>query len=270
MALRVIYEPRGKALEYGPLACTIYRGCVHGCKYCYVPAVLRTTHADFNSGSKPRDEILAKIAHDAHELSGDPRRVFFSFMSDPYQPDEQKFRLTRQALAILSQHNVKAKVLTKGGTRACDDFDQMARDGVEFGTTLTSLDDGPRQLWEPGAAPVADRLDAMRRAFAAGIHVWVSLEPVFDPEQTLAVIREIRGFVNHVKLGKINHVPSVDKTVDWRKFLHDARAELSGVDHYIKLDLLKFDDEPRRNVPVEVVRPVVRRRPMDALWGAPR
>jgi hypothetical protein len=39
--MKIIYEPRGAAREYSPLAANLYRGCIHGCKYCYAPACLR-------------------------------------------------------------------------------------------------------------------------------------------------------------------------------------------------------------------------------------
>jgi len=49
-----VYRPKGKAGEYGETALNIYKGCSHGCQYCYVPAVLYQTPAEFHTDPKPR------------------------------------------------------------------------------------------------------------------------------------------------------------------------------------------------------------------------
>ena len=55
--MNAIYEPRGAAAEYAPLACNLYRGCGHGCKYCYAPACLRMGREEF-ARPAPRPGIL--------------------------------------------------------------------------------------------------------------------------------------------------------------------------------------------------------------------
>lgn len=65
--MSVIYEPRGRAREYAPLACNVYSGCDHGCKYCYAPAVIRKSRQDFLI-SKTRNRFFAQLERDAKKL----------------------------------------------------------------------------------------------------------------------------------------------------------------------------------------------------------
>ena len=54
----IIYEPKGRAREYSPLAANLYRGCGHGCIYCYAPAVTFTAREVFRSHPCPRQDVL--------------------------------------------------------------------------------------------------------------------------------------------------------------------------------------------------------------------
>jgi DNA repair photolyase len=60
-----IYAPRGQAGEYAPLASNPYRGCGHGCAYCYVPNVIKMPRLDFDAGATPRPNFLAELRKDA-------------------------------------------------------------------------------------------------------------------------------------------------------------------------------------------------------------
>ena len=73
--MKAIYEPAGKAREYADLACNLYRGCVHGCKYCFAPAVLHMTADNFHARAQLRPGILEALAKEAPAYRGEPRRV---------------------------------------------------------------------------------------------------------------------------------------------------------------------------------------------------
>ena len=295
--MQAIYEPRGAAREYAPLACNLYRGCVHGCKYCYSPATLRMSREEFHASARPRPGILEALEKDARKLSSQPsllRRgfegqgaapsagsgqvvphVLLCFTSDPYPPSpsesvaptqDQGLRgtsppshydssTTREALQILARYDVPVEVLTKAGTRAARDFDILAgMNGARpndrratFGTTLLFTRDEDRAEWEPRAAPVEDRIEAIREAHRRGIPTWVSIEPIIDPEQALALIETLSDVVDEWRIGKLNHHP-LAATIDWAAWaprLLDA-AQASGRRYMIKDALAAYLPAERR------------------------
>lgn len=118
----------------------------------------------------------------------------------------------------------------------------MKRAKTEFGVTVCFVDDDLRKQWEPSAAPVEDRFKLLEEAHKLGIPTWISLEPVIDPEQALAVIRRAASYVDFWKVGKLNHMKEVADRVDWKKFYSDVvdLLESLGAKYYIKEDLRKF------------------------------
>lgn len=209
----VIYEPKGRALEYSYLAANLYTGCQHGCHYCYARWMAKQYGRDFeNPTAKPN--LLSKLERDARKYAGTDRRVLLCFSCDPYQPLDKTEKATRAALQILKAYNISFQVLTKAGLTATRDFD-LYKTGDAFGTTLTFLDPGQSQEVEPGAALPADRIEAIRQAHSLGIETWVSLEPVLDIEQSLEFIRITHEFFDLFRIGKLNHRSS---DIDWRDF----------------------------------------------------
>jgi len=241
--MNVVYEPKGRAREYSELACNLYRGCTHGCRYCYAPACMRTTGEKWHAKAEPRIDILRLLEKDAQRLQGDPRSILFCFLSDPYQPLERTERLTRQALEIIAKHRLNNQVLTKGcADLIMEDLGLMKAARTQLGITLCFADDYSRRDWEPNASTVDDRLTVLKTAHKAGIFTWVSLEPVINPDQALAVIPMAHPYVNFWKVGKLNHMKEYERTVDWGKFLFDAETLLTkiGARYYIKKDLRSF------------------------------
>lgn len=241
--MNVVYEPRGRAREYSELACNLYIGCTHGCRYCYAPACMRTTGEKWHANAEPRKDILRLLEKDARRLQGDSRSILFCFLSDPYQPLERNERLTRQALEIVAKHRLNNQVLTKGcADLILEDLGLMKTARTQLGITLCFVDDTMRKEWEPNASTVEDRLTVLKTAHKAGIFTWVSLEPVIDPDQALAVIRMAHPYVNFWKVGKLNHMKEYERTVDWGKFLLDVETLLTKFEakYYIKNDLRSF------------------------------
>lgn len=236
--MAAIYEPKGMAREYAPLACNLYKGCTHGCSYCYAPACLRMTPEAFHAGTGLRKGILDELRKDAPKFSCSGHAVLFSFTSDAYQPEEVGD--TRTALQIMRDAACPFQVLTKGGTRAARDFD-LYGSGCAFGTTLLFSEDVDRAAWEPDAASVDDRIIAIAQAHELGIRTWVSVEPVIEPAQAIELIRGLSDIVDEWRVGKLNHHPHA-KTVDWYRFAEDVSdaLETSGRDYMIKDALQKY------------------------------
>lgn len=237
----LIYEPCGKAAEYSPLAMNIYKGCAHGCVYCYAPAATYNQRETFHANVQPRNNFFQELGKDLIKFRGDKRPILLCFTTDPYQPIEETAKLTHYSLKKLIENGNVVKVLTKGGTRAVRDFDIMAIGDCDFGSTLTFLDEARSIEWEPYAASPENRLSALRVAKERGIRTWVSLEPVIDPEAVYEIIQATHEFVDLYKVGKINYHP-LSKTIDWHKFRVTVESLLTSLnkDSYIKDDLKKF------------------------------
>ena len=243
--MNIIYEPKGRAAEYAPLAANLYRGCDHGCLYCYSPAVLRMKRDTFANSTPRNNGTMQKFEKDVIEMErkGDERPVLLSFTCDAYQQLDEQELLTRRALKYLFDHGRNVIILTKGGHRSERDFDLLEanKEHVQYAVTLVFADDEEALEYEPNAAPTSERIEVLKHAHDLGIETWVSLEPVYHPEDSLELIERTKGFVDLYKVGTLNHQPEA-KLIDWHKFAADVVSKLDsiGVDYYIKKDLRKY------------------------------
>lgn len=236
-----IYAPKGQAGEYAPLAANPYRGCGHGCAYCYVPLITKQARPEFDAGAELRDGYLAKLRRDAglYQAAGVTEQVMLSFTSDPYHRGDTA--ATRSTLETLIEHGLGVCTLTKGGTRALRDKDLFRPAHDAFASTLTSLDEAFSAKWERNAALPADRLAALKAFHEAGIFTWVSLEPTLDVESSLAIVQATHGFVDLYKVGRVNYLPMTN-TTDWQDYTVRMVELLNrlGAQHYIKKDLQAY------------------------------
>ena len=239
--MSIIYKPKGKALEYSQLAANLYKGCGHACVYCFAPKATFTDREVFSSKEyiRPRPNVIEQLKKDAVKYQGTDKPVLLSFTTDPYQPANDKFGITREALKILLHHDIPVTILTKGGFAACKDFDLLARHpGNAFSVTLTTDDPQESLKWEPGAWSPVGRIESLYIAHMKGIKTWVSFEPVINPDAVIRLIRRTHSYIDLYKVGKLNYHP-LAKTIDWKQFLFRVEAELDkyGKERYIKKDL---------------------------------
>jgi len=162
-----------------------YRGCEHGCIYCYA----RPTHEwlGFSAGLDFETRILVK--EDAPRLlekalaspSWRPQTIAFSGVTDPYQPAERHLQLTRQCLEVLVAWRNPVAVVTKNAlvTRDRDLFAELARvNAVAIFVSITTLDARLARIMEPRASVPARRLAAITLLAQAGIPVGVMVAPI--------------------------------------------------------------------------------------------
>jgi len=230
----LIYEPKGKAREYSPLALNVYSGgCDHQCRYCYCANIQRGA---WGATSRPRD--LRGLDREAAKAR---RQILLSFMADPYCAAEMQHGKTREALGVLSAARCSVAILTKGGTRCLRDLETFTRcpDGrVKVGATLTFEDNRKSVEWEPGARTFSDRLAALRQLHDAGVRTWASIEPVIEPAESLAVIEASLPYVDAYKVGRWNHDARAN-AIDWPAFGKAAvdMIRAAGKALYVKVDL---------------------------------
>ena len=162
-----------------------YRGCEHGCSYCYA----RPTHEflGFSAGLDFESRILVKenapklLSEAFARPSWTPVPLVMSGVTDPYQPIERKLGLTRRCLEVLDQTGHPVSIVTKGSTveRDIDLLSSLAERGAAHVTiSITTLDRALQRAMEPRASPPEHRLKTIRALMDAGVPVGVGIAPV--------------------------------------------------------------------------------------------
>ncbi|MBI1369195.1 MAG: PA0069 family radical SAM protein [Planctomycetes bacterium] len=162
-----------------------YRGCEHGCIYCYA----RPTHETLglSSGLDFESKLLAKV--DAPSLlrqelgragwKGEP--IMMSGVTDCYQPVEAQLKITRGCLEVMAEARQAVSIITKSRLilRDLDLLTELNRhDAVHVAISVTTLDARLAGALEPRAASPRDRLWTIRRLASAGIPVHVMVAPI--------------------------------------------------------------------------------------------
>lgn len=178
-----------------------YRGCKHGCVYCYA----RYTHTfleldpdkDFSQTVFVKRNLVQALRADLRAGGWQRQHVSIGTATDPYQPAEGRYQLTRGALLALREQLTPAALVTKN-TLALRDAEIMAslHRAARFHLimSITTLDEGLAGELEPDVPGPAQRLRALRELAKAGVPVSVGLAPVLpginDGEAQLAALFE--------------------------------------------------------------------------------
>ena len=162
-----------------------YRGCEHGCIYCYARPYHEylglSAGTDFESRIFVKENAADLLREELSAKSWKPQVIGMSGVTDPYQPVERKFRITRACLEVLREFRNPVAVITKNHlvTRDIDVLAPMAEHGAAgVFLSITTLDDELARTMEPRASRPGLRLDAIRKLRAAGIPVGVMVAPI--------------------------------------------------------------------------------------------
>ncbi len=162
-----------------------YRGCSHSCHYCYARAT--HTYYGFNAGEDFETKILVKtnlldvLRRELARPTWLGERVAIGTATDPYQPCEGRYRLTRRSLEALRDRRNPLSLVTKS-TLILRDLDLLSEladltDVIVF-FTVTTLDPAIWRKVEPGTPPPLQRLRVMQRLVEAGAPCGVFLAPI--------------------------------------------------------------------------------------------
>lgn len=162
-----------------------YRGCEHGCIYCYA----RPTHEylGYSAGLDFETRILVKteapqlLRRELESPRWSPTVVALSGVTDPYQPAERHLRLTRECLAVLTEFRNPVTLVTKNHlvTRDIDLLEELARfDAVSVRISVTTLNPDLHRVMEPRTSSPPRRLDAVELLARQGIPVGILVAPV--------------------------------------------------------------------------------------------
>jgi DNA repair photolyase len=162
-----------------------YRGCTHGCHYCFA----RRYHAQFemNAGDEFASVILVKtniagmLVRELDRPSWKRERVAVGTATDPYQPIEGHYRLTRRCLEIFARGKTPVGLITKGPMVVRDRdvlLDLTRAAGATIYMSVPTVDEDAWRTLEPGTAHPMQRLRAVRELIDAGINVGVLMAPI--------------------------------------------------------------------------------------------
>lgn len=236
--MKPIYEPKGKAKEYGDYAINIYTGCPHRCYYCFAPNVLHTKKEQFHTCIMPRKNIVEEVQKQIEREQITDKLIHLCFTCDPY-PKGHDSTPTREIIKILKDSGNHVQILTKNGIDALRDFDLLDENdwfGITYaGYELGYLEKIPPS--EPNSGTPRERLSVLYIAFKKGINTWISAEPVLNAEDVISLI-DIADYVNLYKVGKLNYYPS---DINWKDFGERVERALktkgrwrSDFNYYIK------------------------------------
>ena len=245
-----------------------YMGCVHRCTFCYVRAFEqradRPSDDRYGTSIRVKTNVAEVLRRELARPSWEREIVAIGAATDPYQPAEGRYKLTRACLEVLGDASNPFRLITRG-PMIVRDIDVLARAAARAGVAVTfSVPTLDREIWqrtEPGTAPPHQRLRALKQLVDAGIETNVGMAPILPgltdrPELLADVVRAAReagatgvwANLLYLKPGTKEHF-LVALERDWPELLPEYER-LYGRRAY----LAKTDSEPVR----ELVRTLTR------------
>jgi DNA repair photolyase len=228
-----------------------YMGCVHRCTYCYVRAYEkradRPSDDRYGTSIRVKTNVAQVLYWELRRRSWKREGVAIGAATDPYQPAEGQYRLTRSCLEVLAGARNPLSLITRGPMiiRDIDVLQEASkRAEVSISVSIPTVDMDVWRKTEPGTAPPHQKLKAVRMLSAAGINVGVGMAPVLPGitdtrEQIEAVVKAARDAgasgvwcnVLHLRSGTREHFLG-HLARDWPELL-PAYREMYRSDAYL-------------------------------------
>lgn len=245
-----------------------YTGCVHRCTFCFVRAFElradRPSDERYGTSIRVKTNVADVLERELGRRSWKRDLVAMGTATDPYQPAEGRYRLTRACLGKLGAARTPIHLITRGPliVRDIDVLSDAARHArVSITVSVPTVDSTLWRRTEPGTAPPAKRLEALRRLVDAGLDVGVGMAPILpglsdDAAGLEAVVRAARdagatgAWANLLYLRPGTREHFLDNLArDWPELLPRYEALYDG-----RAYLPKADAEPVRRMVRELVR----------------
>lgn len=254
---KAIYQPNGKAGEYGEWACNFYNGCSNQCSYCYLQkgrnAKIYTPTPTLQKAFKDEDDAINRFRKEMLRNLDELRKsgLFFSFTTDPLL--SETMGLTAKAVRICMENGVSVRLLTKradfvepffGLLSAKEGYDEgLCKKHIAFGFTLTGHDE-----LEGNSSPNLDRICTMKLLHDRGYRTFVSAEPVIDPKTSLLIIRETLDFCDLYMVGLLSGKKDYGKA-DVRNLVDELQKLPGKPKIYLKDSVVKMLKLDRSTLP---------------------
>lgn len=184
-------------------ALNAYVGCQHNCVYCYAKFMKRFTGHREPWGAFVDVKINAPDLLAREVKKKRKGKVWISGVCDAYQPLEKKYMLTRRCLEILVERGWPVTIQTKSPL-VLRDVEILKRSAdCEVGFTITTADEKVRRIFEPGAPPIAKRVETLAILHSEGIKTFVMVAPMLPNADGL--VDMLKGKVDHALIDKYSY-----------------------------------------------------------------
>ena len=209
-----------------------YVGCGHGCRYCYASFMKR-----FTGHLEPWGEFVDVKVNAPHLLKKQLKRakqgvVALSTVTDPYQPIERKYQLTRKCLEGLLEARFSVNLLTRSPlcVRDIDLFKQFKR--FEAGLSIGTHDEGIRKIFEPRSPSIGSRVGALRSLHRGKIRTYAFIGPMLplDPKPLVAMLE---GVIDEVLIDRMNYpnkVKAIYRKAKLDRYLEESYFRVVGTE----------------------------------------
>jgi len=207
-----------------------YVGCGHGCRYCYASFMKRFTGhlepwGEFVDVKMNAPDVLRKQLKRAR-----PGVVALSTVTDPYQPVEKKYQLTRKCLEALLDAQLSVDLLTRSPLclRDMDLFKRFKRIGVGF--SITTHDERIKRIFEPCSPSILSRVKALRALRREKIGTYAFIGPMLplDPKPLVAMLD---GLIDEVLIDRMNYpnkVKAIYRKAKLDQYLEEDYFQMTG------------------------------------------
>jgi len=204
MIVREIYArtilSKSKVFEY---VINPYIGCQHGCTYCYARFMKRFTGHKEPWGEFVDVKINAPDLLQQEINKKPPGRVWISGVCDAYQPLEVRYELARKCIEILVRYDWPITIQTKSALVLRDSKLLTGANKIEVGLTVTTADETVRQLFEPNAPSIKERIKALEKLHLAGVRTYAMIAPMLPKAEEL--VARLRGKVDYILIDRMNY-----------------------------------------------------------------
>lgn len=236
-------------VEYADYGLNHIEGCSHGCKFpCYAYMMKKRCGIvkSYSEWISPKivGNAMELLNKELPKLKNKIHCVFLCFSSDPFMYKQPEvIKLTLEILEKLNTYGIRSTIITKGiypkeliNTNKYNSLN-------EYGSTIVSLSEEYRKKFEPGAAPIKKRIEALKKLHQDGLKTWVSMEPYPTPnivKQDIKNILESISFVDKIVFGRWNYNSLISGQIGVKDFYNSMANYVikfckdRNIDVYIK------------------------------------
>ena len=209
-----------------------YVGCGHGCRYCYASFMKR-----FTGHLEPWGDFVDVKVNAPDLLSRQLKRakkgiVALSTVTDPYQPIEKKYQLTRRCLEVLLEHQFSVNILTRSPLCLRDIELFKKFDDIQVGLSITTHDEKIKNIFEPHSPSIRSRIEALKALHKENLRTYAFIGPMLplDPGKLVAFLD---GSIDQVLIDRLNYankVKAIYRRAQMERYLEEGYFRVFGME----------------------------------------